>query len=114
MKRILLALAIACAGLFAPAALAQVVTGSRDISGTVTLGGTYQEIAPTSTSRRNCTVQNPGNASEVLNVKLGTMAQPYVLNAGQSFSSLNGTVGGNDSITVTAATTGHAFAGTCQ
>lgn len=113
MKRILLALFFCVAG--AGAAFAQpVTTGSRDISGTVTLGGTYQEIAPTSTSRKNCTVQNPGNASEVLNVKLGTMAQPFVLNAGQSFSTLNGVVGGNDSITVTAATTGHAFAGTCQ
>lgn len=83
---------------------------STDISGTVTLGGTYQQVAAASTARRNCTIQNPTTATEVLNVKLGTMAQPYTLSAGMSFSS--GVA--SDAITVTAATTSHAFAGTCQ
>lgn len=112
MKRILLALFLVVAG--AGGAVAQVNTTSRDVSGTVTLGGTYQEAVPVSTSRRNCTIQNPANATEVLSVKIGTMAQPYVLDAGQEISTLNGTVNATDAITLTAATTSHAFGGTCQ
>lgn len=87
---------------------------STDIGGTVTTGGSYQTVAAANQSRRNCTVQNPGNATEVLDVKIGTMAQPYVLNAGQGISSNSVGVDATDAITVTAATTGHAFAGTCQ
>lgn len=30
-----------------------------DISGTVTLGGTYQTVAAASSTRKNCTIQNP-------------------------------------------------------
>jgi opacity protein-like surface antigen len=93
----------------------QPTTGfSTDISGTVTLGGTYQTVAAASNTRRNCTIQNPSSATESLSVKLGTMVSPYVLGAGQSFSTLNATVGANDAITLTATTTNHAFAGSCQ
>jgi len=87
---------------------------STDISGTVTLGGTYQTAAASSASRKNCTIQNPTTATEVLNVKFGTMASPYTLSPGASISALNGTVVATDAITLTAATTAHAFAGTCQ
>ena len=87
---------------------------STDISGTVTTGGVYQTVAASNTSRKNCTIQNPTTASEPLLVKFGTMTQPYSLNAGQAISALNGTVVAYDAITVSAATTGHAFAGTCQ
>lgn len=91
-----------------------VTVPSQDVSGTVTLGGTYQTVAAADSSRRNCTIQNPADATEVLKVKIGTMAQPYVLAAGQAISTLNGTVNARDAITVTAATTSHAFSGTCQ
>lgn len=88
--------------------------GSIDISGTVTLGGTYQTAAAANAGRQNCTIQNPSSATESLKVKIGAMAQPYELAAGQAVSTLNGTVTATDAITVTAATTSHAFAGSCQ
>jgi hypothetical protein len=87
---------------------------STDISGTVTVGGTYQTAAAASTTRLNCTIQNPSSATESLKIKLGTMAQPYEIGAGQSWSALNGVVVGREIITLTAATAGHAFAGNCQ
>jgi hypothetical protein len=87
---------------------------SKDVSGTVTNGGVYQVVSVANSLRKNCTVQNPTTASEVLNVKIGAMANPYTLTAGTSVSSNSGQVTATDTITVTAATTGHAFAGTCQ
>ena len=93
----------------------QTPTGvSTDISGTVTTGGTYQTIAAANSLRKNCTIQNPTTATEVLNVKIGTMAQTFTLSAGMSISTSSGIAGANDPITVMAATTGHAFAGICQ
>jgi hypothetical protein len=59
-------------------------------------------------------VQNPSTATEGLSVKLGTMAQPYVLGPGQAIQTNIGSINATDSLTVTAVTTGHAFAGTCQ
>lgn len=85
-----------------------------DVGGTVTLGGTYQTVAAQNSSRFNCTIQNPSGATEVLNVKFGNQTQPYVLGAGQAISSNNGVVNNTSTIQVTAATTSHAFAGTCQ
>lgn len=110
-----LTMAMACA----PSALAQqrstpISVPGYDIGGTVTLGGTYQTVAAQNSSRLNCTIQNPSGATEVLNVKFGNQTQPYVLGAGQSISSNNGVVNNTSAITVTAATTSHAFAGTCQ
>lgn len=87
---------------------------STDISGTVISGGSYQTVAAASGTRKNCTIQNPVSATEPLNVKFGTMAQPYSLNAGQAISALNGVVVAQDAITLTATTNGHAYAGTCQ
>lgn len=87
---------------------------STDIGGTVTTGGTYQTVAASSTNRHSCTIQNPSTASEPLNVKFASQVQPYVLGPGQSVTTNNGIVNANDTITVTATTTGHAFAGTCQ
>lgn len=90
------------------------LTASTDIGGTITTGGAYQQVAAANKNRKNCTIQNPTTASEVLNVKFGTQAQPYTLLAGQSISALNGLVVATDAITVMGATLGHAFAGTCQ
>lgn len=89
------------------------VIGS-DISGTVTAGGTYQQVAAASLSRNNCTIQNPTTATEALLVKLGTMSSPFTLAPGQAISTLNGVVNDVDAITLTATTTAHAFAGLCQ
>lgn len=87
---------------------------STDISGTVASGGVYQTAAAASGTRKNCTVQNPSTATEPLLVKFGTMAQPYTLGPGFGVMALNGVIVATDAITVTATTTGHAFAGTCQ
>jgi hypothetical protein len=87
---------------------------SSDISGTVATGGTYQTVSAANSLRKNCTIQNPTTATEVLNVKLGVMANPYTLSAGQVFSSNSGSTTATDALTVTATTTGHAFSGTCQ
>lgn len=87
---------------------------STDIGGTVAAGGTYQQAAAASGTRKNCTIQNPSTATEVLNVKFGTQGNPYVIDPGGSISALNGVVVATDAITLTAATTGHVFSGTCQ
>jgi len=92
----------------------QIAAPSSDISGTVTLGGTYQTVLASNSSRKGCLIQNPTTATEVLSVKVGTMAQPYTLAAGAAFSCNNGPVVVTDTITLTAATTSHAFAGTAQ
>ena len=55
---------------------------STDDSGTITTGGSYQTIIAASGSRKGCSIQNPTTATEVLNVKFGTMANPFTLLAG--------------------------------
>jgi len=116
MRRSIAALLVAVTLMLdAPAAVAQSFGHySVDISGTVTTGGTYQVVAVANNGRQNCTIQNPTTATEVLDVTIGTMASPYTLSAGASISSVNGGVTADDAISVTATTTGHAFAGTCQ
>lgn len=111
--------AAACALLLCgPAQAATVVyptqSVSVDVSGTVTLGGTYQTVQAYNSNRKNCTIQNPSTATEALNVKIGTMAQPFILAAGAFISTTNGGVTATDAITVTATTTAHAFGGVCQ
>lgn len=100
-----------------PAAAQNYIEASRpstDISGTVTTGGTYQQIAPSNLNRQDCFVQNPTTATEILSLKLitaaGAMSQAITLAAGSSWDSS----GASDAIEVTGATTGHAFAGYCN
>lgn len=84
---------------------------STDISGTITTGGSYQTAAASNTARRNCRLQNPSTATEPLLIKLGTMAQPFSLAPGATpFDTGYAT----DTLSVSAATTGHVFAGACQ
>ena len=88
---------------------------STDASGTVTLGGTYQTVIASNATRKGCLIQNPTTATEVLSVKVGTMAAPFTIAAGGSLNC--GSPGGviaTDTITVTAATTGHAFSAVYQ
>lgn len=90
-------------------------TPSTDASGTVTAGGTYQTVLASSTSRKGCLIQNPTTATEVLNVKVGTMASPFTIPIGGTFScGTYGSVVVTDAITVTAATTSHAFTAVSQ
>jgi hypothetical protein len=84
-------------------------------STTVTLGGTFQTVLAASATRRNCLIQNPTTATEVLFVHVGTLAsattaKAITLAAGSAFSCAGS--GGNvegAAINVTAATNGHAF-----
>lgn len=88
---------------------------STDASGTVTAGGTYQTVFASNTARRGCLLQNPSTASEPLSVKVGTMAQPFTLGPGAAFSCATAAgVVATDTVTATAATTGHAFAAVSQ
>lgn len=110
----LVALFIFSSPAFAATTVSPTNMGARDVSGTVTLGGTYQSVQLANSSRYNCTIQNPSDASEPLLVKFGTMTTPYTLGAGQAISTNNGVVNVTSAITLTATTTGHPFAGTCQ
>lgn len=87
---------------------------STDRSGTVTLGGTYQTTLTANASRVGCLYQNPTTATEILKIKVGTMASPFEIAAGGSFSCGQGSMVVTDAITVTAATTAHAFIGVSQ
>jgi hypothetical protein len=87
---------------------------STDDSGTIATGGAYQQVIAPSGTRKGCLIQNPSTATEVLNVKFGSMASPYTLAPGQSIGCLAGSVVLQDLITATAATNGHAYAATAQ
>lgn len=88
---------------------------SSDIGGTVTTGGSYQTVLAASATRKGCLIQNPPTATEVLSIKVGTMTAPFVVPIGNSFScAAGGGIVVTDGITLTAATTGHAFTGVSQ
>jgi hypothetical protein len=87
---------------------------STDASGAVTAGGTYQTVFAANTARKGCLIQNPATATEVLSVKVGAMAAPFTVPIGGSFSCAAGHVVVTDAITLTAATTSHAFAAVSQ
>lgn len=97
-----------------PVALAQNIGNSTDISGTVTAGGTYQTVLASNGMRKGCLIENPTTATEVISVKVGTMATPFTVSAGGVFLCQGTGVTVTDTITLTAATTGHAWAGTAQ
>ena len=52
---------------------------STDDSGTIATGGSYQSAIAASGTRKGCLIQNPTTATEVLNVKFATMANPFTL-----------------------------------
>jgi hypothetical protein len=100
-----------------PVTLANGAAGaaSTDASGTVVTGGTYQTVFVANAGRRGCLIQNPVTASEALNVKAGVMASPFTVPIGGSFSCASpGGLVVTDAISVTAATTAHAFAAVSQ
>jgi hypothetical protein len=95
-------------------ALAPSGVTSTDNSGTITTGGTYQPIIAASGSRKGCLIQNPTTATEVLDVKFGTMANPITLLPGMSVGCNQGGVVLQDAVTGTAPTSGHAYAALAQ
>lgn len=93
---------------------AAAVPSGTSLNPTVTLGGTYQTVLTASTARKGCTIQNPTTATEVLNVRVASVAV-FTLPIGATFNC--GMLGGgtvSDLIEVTAATTAHAFSVTAQ
>lgn len=93
---------------------------SQNLSGTVTTGGTFQSLQVQNVGRKGCLIENPPAATETLYVFFGpiasaTTAAAVALSAGSSVSCqmpAQGTV--SDQVSVTAATTGHAFVGLFQ
>lgn len=93
---------------------------STNISGTVTTGGTFQQVLAQSNTRKGCLIENPTTATEALYVYASASGSPSTSNAfsiapGSAFScaSPGGTVIG-DAIQVTATTTAHVFVGNSQ
>ena len=87
---------------------------STDASGTVATGGTFQSVLAANGNRKGCTIQNPTTASEVLYVYFGpnasaTTANSFSLAAGAAVSCAISGIILDDNVSVTGATTGHAF-----
>ena len=95
--------------------LAVAISGTlTDRSGTVTTGGTSQQIAAANSSRKFLLIENPSNATEVLYVNFTTAASTTAknsieLNAGGSIQLNAGTYITTEAVNVTAVTTSHAF-----
>ena len=88
---------------------------STDASSTIATGGSYQIVIAASGTRKGCVIQNPTTATEVLNVKFGTMANPFTLLAGMSIGCSQGGIWClQDAVTAMAPTTGHAFVALAQ
>lgn len=87
-------------------------SATTDISGSITTGGTYQQVLGAVTTRKDCMIQNPLTETEVLNVKVGTQVNPFTLAPGAVFYCGRGSLVSQEAVTVMAATTGHLFAGT--
>jgi hypothetical protein len=111
-KMLAAALAIAlCAGP-ALAAGAPPSTGTN-VSSTVSVGGTFQSILVAS-NRLDCFVQNPVSATETLFVFFGPIANATTANsvnlaAGQAVTCSSQGATASDQVSVTAATSTHAF-----
>lgn len=87
---------------------------STPASGTVTTGATFQSIIAASGARLGCFVQNPISATETLYVFFGTNGSATTANSvqlapGGSVSCNAGQIVLQDNVSVTAATTAHAF-----
>lgn len=84
-----------------------------DRSGTITVGGTAQQLMAVNANRKYVLIINPSNASEALYINFTTTAvitgPPSIrLDAGDSFV-MEGEFVTTELISVNAATTGHAF-----
>lgn len=96
------------------ATIASLGATSTAASGTVAAGGTFQSIIAASGSRLGCLIENPTTATEPLYVFFGangsaTTGNSVSLAPGGSVACSTGLVVLQDNISVTAATTSHAF-----
>lgn len=87
---------------------------STNGSTTVTTGGTFQSVLASNASRKGCLIQNPAAATESLFVFFGanasaTTANSFSLAAGAAISCNAGGYVLTDNVSVTGATTAHAF-----
>lgn len=113
MKRLILGLALAALCGAAQAQQANVPFNPADASGTITTGGTFQQLFPASPGRVGCYLQNPSTASEVMLVHFqastASTTNSATLQAGQSFNcQWAGTIVSGP-VYVEAATSAHAF-----
>jgi hypothetical protein len=96
-----------------PQTVTNLAYAPTDASGKITTGGTFQTVFALNLSRVNCLIENPTTATEVLYVHYtaasATLANSVSLNAGSSFNCAGGNTMATGAISVTAATTGHAF-----
>lgn len=86
---------------------------STNASTTVTTGGAYQTVFASSTTRKGCTIQNPTTATEILNVRVKSVAV-FTVPIGGTFTCGAPGVVISDLVEVTAATTAHAFTAVSQ
>ena len=122
MKRLFLLSVLLLAGLQWSPADAQSIQAppSRNVSGTITTGGSFQQIAPSAPGTRGgCLIVNPPTATETLYVYFGptasaTTSNAYPVSAGGGISCGQGPNLVADAIQVEAATTGHAFVAQVQ
>lgn len=113
---ILRALALVALLAAAPAVAQQATTGVRgsviDGSGTLTTGGTSQQVFPANAGRYYVMCQNPITATETLFVNFGSAASTsggsYELAAGGSITFDSNFIPAG-TVNVNAATTGHRF-----
>lgn len=100
------------APLTAPAQSITRVNSYRDGSGTLTAGGTSQQVFPVDASRTYLMCQNPITATETLFINFGatasTTAGSIELAAGGTIS-FHGSAVPTTTVNVNAATTGHRF-----
>jgi|GEM_PF-5166847 hypothetical protein len=86
---------------------------TTNLAGSISAGGSFQQIAASNTSRKSLTVKNPLTATEPLYVFLGstvsaTAATSIDLGPGDSYARTSGVVP-SDAVQVMAATTSHPF-----
>lgn len=95
------------------AAIASGVTGPfTDRSGTITVGGTSQQLAAANAARRYLIVQNPPTATENLYINFTTAASTGAGSIGLipgSAYTMESDFINTEAVTVIAATTGHVF-----
>lgn len=88
---------------------AQVVTNPTDHSGTITTGGTKQQLMAANATRKRWILSNPTSATEVLSFTYTSTPTHFIdLAPGQTWDEADFSVSG-DAIEVVAATTAHAF-----
>ena len=91
---------------------------TTDASGTIASGGVFQTVFALNSSRHGCTIQNPTTATEILYVHAdtgtATSANSFTIPAGGTFNCAANGIVITDLVSVTGATTGHAFVAKSQ